>query len=117
MNNLEMPDERAVSVQAHGAVTTDEVEYARAKVETALPFAHGPILSVRVRLTRHGDPAVDRPAVAQVNVNLNGRLVRVQASRPTLSEAVDEIRDRLRDRLQRAANDWEAIRGGLTQPK
>jgi hypothetical protein len=46
-----------------------------------------------------------------VNVSLNGRIVRAQAARETLHEAIDELEDRLRERLQRTARDWQAIRG------
>jgi len=101
-----------VHVQTQGDVTRDEVQYARAKVESALQHARDPVLFVRAKLTRLRDPAVARPAVAQVNVNVNGRFVRAQVARATLHEAVDEAHDRLRDRLQRGNGDWEAIRGG-----
>jgi hypothetical protein len=45
-------------------------------------------------------------------VDLNGRMLRAQAARATVREAVDEVHDRIRDRVLRAAGDWEAIRGG-----
>lgn len=99
-------------VHTQGAVTSDEAAYAHTRIDAVLRYARDPVLFVRVRLTRLADPALARPAVAQVNLDLNGRLVRVQVARPTMREAVDEVHDRLRDRLQRAAGDWEAIRGG-----
>jgi ribosome-associated translation inhibitor RaiA len=100
-----------VPVHTRGAVTSDEAAYARARIEAVLRYARDPVLFVRVQLTRLADPALSRPAVAQVNLDLNGRLVRAQVARPTMREAVDEVHDRLRDRLQRATGDWEAIRG------
>lgn len=101
-----------VHVQTQGKVASADIDYARTKVEAVFHFARDPILYARVRLTQFADPAVERPAVAQVNLDLNGRLIHARAARPTMHEAVDEMRDRLRDRLQRAAGDWEAIRGG-----
>lgn len=100
-----------IDVHTQGSVSAADVDYARAKVQAAVRHAHEPVLSVRVRLTVVGDPAVSRPAIAQANVNLNGRTVRAQIARETLRVAVDEMHDRLRNRLQRAARDWQAIRG------
>jgi ribosome-associated translation inhibitor RaiA len=98
-------------LQTRGSVTPQEADYARAKVAAAVQVARDPVLHVRVRLTVLADPALERPALAQVNVDLNGRPVRAQAARPTLTEAVDEVQQRLRDRLLRSAGDWQAIRG------
>jgi len=101
----------SIVVRTHGAVSEAETEYARRRVGAALRHAPEPVLFVRVKLSRLSDPAVPRPAVAQVNVDLDGRLVRAQAARPTLREAVDEVHDRLRDRVRRADRGWEAARG------
>lgn len=103
----------SLAVVTRGAVAASDVAYARTRVEAARRYARDPILFVRAKLTGLTDPAVARPAVVQVNVDLNGRLIRVQVARPTMREAIDEAHDRLRDRLQRAAGDWEAIRGSL----
>lgn len=105
-----------VHVQTRGTVLGDEVAYAREKVAAALRHAPFPVLHVRAKLTFLPDPSLERPAVAQVNVDLEGRAVRVQAAAPTVQEAVDEVHDRLRDRLERASADWEAIRGRRTVP-
>jgi len=48
-----------------------------------------------------------------VNVDLNGRPVHARAARATMVEAIDEVHDRIRDRVLRAARDWEAIRGSV----
>lgn len=101
-----------VPVHTRGVVTSDEARYAQTRINAVLHYARDPVLFVRVKLTRLADPALARPAVAQVNLDLNGRLIRAQVARPTMQEAADELHDRLRDRLQRAAGDWEAIRGG-----
>ncbi|HET6815825.1 MAG TPA: sigma 54 modulation/S30EA ribosomal C-terminal domain-containing protein [Mycobacteriales bacterium] len=100
-----------VPVATKGAVAASDVSYARSRFEGLSRYARDPILFARARLTHLNDPALARPAVAQVNIDLNGRLVRAQVARPTMHEAIDEAHDRLRDRIQRAAGDWEAIRG------
>lgn len=100
-----------VQLQIQGAVPTAAGEYLRTKVSAVLRQARDEVLFVRAKLAVLADPAVARPAIAQVNVNLNGRIVRAQAARKTLHEAIDEVHDRLRERLQRSARDWQAIRG------
>jgi len=53
-------------------------ELAIAKVDSLLRLATEPVLHARVTLMMAADPAVKRPAVAKVNVDLDGRLVRAQ---------------------------------------
>lgn len=60
-----------------------------------------PVLSARVRIARHADPAAVRPVVAQANVDVNGRLVRAQVAAESARAAVDLLDDRLRHRLAR----------------
>jgi hypothetical protein len=71
------------------------------------------VLLARVKLTRQRDPAVQRPVVAQDNLDVDGRPVRAQVEAETAREAVDLLAARLRRRLERAAEHWEARRGKL----
>ena len=82
------------------------------QVSSLLRVASEPVLFARVKLTMAADPAVGRPAIAQASVDLNGRLVRAQAAGGTMREAVEHACGRLRIRLEHAARNWEAIRGG-----
>jgi hypothetical protein len=102
-----------VQTQTHGRVPASEVSDAVGRVRSLLRMASEPVLFARVKLTMHADPAVDRPAIAQINVDLNGRLVRVQAAEETMRAAIEHACDRLRIRLERAARNWAAVRGGL----
>lgn len=101
-----------LQVHRGGTISDQEADYARERVLAALRHASEPVLFARARLTRLTDPALERPAVAQANVDLNGRPIRCQVARATMTEAVDDLHDRLMTRLQRAARHWEAIRGG-----
>lgn len=96
-----------VSVEGMPPTTAD---YARQKVAAVLGQTHQPVLFARVRLTQHGDPALERPIVAQANLDVHGRLVRAQVTAATGTEAVDALEARLRTRLQRSAEHWEARR-------
>jgi ribosome-associated translation inhibitor RaiA len=112
-----IPDD-VVQVHVAGPVLPADVAYARSKLTSVPHYSIRPVLSMRIKLTRLPDPALARPALAQVNVDVDGRFVRAQAARPTMHEAIDEVHDRVRDRLQRATHNWEAIRGAapLNEP-
>lgn len=103
-----------VSVGHH--VSAGGADYAREKIGHALTFAPEPVLSARVRLTGHRDPAAVNPIIAQANVNLNGRGIRVQVAAATTREAVDLLEARLKERFERIARHWEGIRGRHPAP-
>ncbi|WP_374022541.1 HPF/RaiA family ribosome-associated protein [Mycobacterium sp. HNNTM2301] len=109
-HSMQAPQEIDVQVTArdeHPAAA----EYARRKIGELTRYASRPVLHARVRLTRHRDPAVQRPVVAQVNLDVGGRLIRAQVQADTAREAVDLVAARLRRRLERAAEHWEARPG------
>ena len=109
-----MADVRNMPVQAvtRGDVPEDGVSFAVHRVTSLLRVASEPVLFARVKLTMAADPAVQRPAAAQLNVDLTGRLLRAEAAGETVREAVEHAGDRMRIRLERAARNWAAIRGG-----
>jgi ribosome-associated translation inhibitor RaiA len=99
-----------VQVEMHGRVPAGMRELAVAKVGSLLRFASEPVPWARVTLGVSADPAVQRPAVAQATIDLNGRTVRAQAADETMRAAVEHMAARLRVRLERSARDWEARR-------
>jgi hypothetical protein len=113
-----MGDSQTVQVQTEtrGAVPEGTVDLAVHRVNSLLRVAPEPVLFARVKLIMSADPAVQRPAIAQVNADLNGRLIRAEAAGGTMREAVEHVCDRLRIRLERAARNWEAVRGGRPVP-
>jgi hypothetical protein len=110
-----MAGTRTVQVQAEtrGAVPEGAASFAVHQVSSLLRMAPEPVLFARVKLTMGADPAVERPAIAQVNVDLNGRPIRAQAAGETMRAATEHACERLRIRIQRAARNWAAIRGRL----
>jgi hypothetical protein len=107
-----------VQTQTHGRVAASEVSDAVRRVSSLLRMASEPVLFARVKLTMHADhPAVERPAIAQINVDLNGRLVRVQSADETMRAAIEHACGRLRIRMERAARNWARLRGGLPLPE
>ncbi|KUI34110.1 integrase [Mycobacterium sp. IS-1590] len=114
-----MSDRADIESSVHVDVTTrgdlpGAAEYARGKIEDVSRFAHRPLAHAHVKLTRHGDPELERPVIAQANLDLDGRLVRAQASGDTARDAIDRLGERLGRQLRRAADHWQARRDGRT---
>ena len=109
-HRTDLPRVLDVDVTTHGRLP-GAAEYARSKIGGLGRLTHRPVLYARVKLTRHPDPAVERPVVAQANLDVDGRLVRVQVEGVNAREAIDRLEARLRRRLERTAEHWEALRG------
>jgi ribosome-associated translation inhibitor RaiA len=105
-----LPPVLDVDVTTHGQLP-GAADYARRKIGELGRLTHRPVLHARVKLSRHHDPAVERPVVAQANLDVEGRLVRAQVQGATAREAIDQLEARLRHRLERVAEHWEARRG------
>lgn len=108
----DLPATLDVQITTHGQLPGAE-DYARTKIGELGHLTHEPVLHAHVRLSQHGDPAVARRVVAQANLDVNGRPVRAQVEGVTAREAIDQLEARLRRRLERAAEHWEAKRGGM----
>lgn len=106
-----------VRVVERGPVPQGAASAAREKVAATLRIASEPVLDARVKLEQATDPAVERKAVAQANVDVNGRPVRVQVAAPTIREAIDLLVDRLRSRLGDVERHWQAIKGRVPHPE
>ena len=109
---MSSPQTPQVQTEARGDIPDGAVDLAVQRVRSSLRLAPEPVLFARVKLTMAADPAVERPAIAQANIDLNGRLIRAQAVEETMREAIERMHDRLTIRLERAARNWAAIRGG-----
>ena len=108
----DLPDALDVQVTTHGQLPGAE-DYARTKIGELGRLTHEPVLHAHVKLGEHGDPAVARRVIAQANLDVNGRPVRAQVEGVTAREAIDRLEARLRRQLERAAEHWEAKRGGM----
>ena len=88
------------------------------RVGSVMEQIGAPILWVRIRLTRDGDPRRLRPVIAQATLDLNGELIRGQVVADTTTEAIDLLANRLRDQIQHRAQRRRARRatGRTGQP-
>jgi hypothetical protein len=82
-----MPD-RDVDVLVRGPVTTQDIAYARHAV-TEAPWREAGADHLRIKLAEYRGGDRETVAVAQVNAELTGRMVRTQASSGTVAGAVD----------------------------
>ena len=94
----EGPGEVAVELGVAGAVPEQAKGYALEKMEHVIARGHAPVLFARVKLRHLGDPAAHRPAQAEGLLDVNGRAIRAHAAEATMTEAIDELTDRLRQR-------------------
>jgi hypothetical protein len=101
-----------VVVQTRGVVGHRAVLYAQNKIMAVTRKGGEPILYARVKLSRSADPAVSRPALAQANLDVNGRQLRAQVAARTMYEAVDLLQARLRERHSQLARYRAANRHG-----
>ncbi|ADU00974.1 ribosome hibernation promotion factor [Mycolicibacterium gilvum] len=114
-NGAEAPPTVDVDVTTHGDFP-GIAEYAQSKIGGLTRLARRPVSYARVRLTRRHDPAVERPVIAQANLDVGGRPVRAQVEAATAQEAVDTLESRLRRRLEHLHDRWDTPRGPGAAP-
>ncbi|BBX18499.1 hypothetical protein CRI77_08410 [Mycolicibacterium duvalii] len=114
-NGVEASPDLAVDITARDE-SPGVTEYAQEKIAALARFAHRPISHARVRLTRSRDLAVERPVIAQANLEVGGRPVRAQVQAATAQEAIDVLEARLRRRLEHLTARWKAPKGPEAAP-
>ena len=103
----------AVRVETHEKVPNGSADLATAKVSSLLLAVAEPVLSARVTLAVAADLAVERPAIAQATIDVNGWILRAQAAGQTVRAAIELMAARLRVRLGHAARSRAALRGTM----
>ena len=79
------------------------VELVTGKLAAIARHAHQPVLSIRVELDRHADPAVSLPVEVRAAVDVNGHPVHATATGRSARDAVDVVVGRLIRQLDDAA--------------
>ncbi|HEX6569887.1 MAG TPA: sigma 54 modulation/S30EA ribosomal C-terminal domain-containing protein [Acidimicrobiales bacterium] len=110
--------EPVVEIVARGPHAEATRGYAEKKVRRVMAAAGAPVLFGRITLDEAPDPAVERSALAQAMLDVNGRPVRAQVAAHEMTEAVDLLEARLRDRLAHRAAQLRTVRrrGAATVP-
>lgn len=99
-----------LEIVTHGAIDDEVIEYARLRLGTLLERVTAPVLFARLKLELAGDPARERPALAQAMIDLDGEVLRAHVAAHQLREAIDVLQGRLRDRIEHRAQHQAALR-------
>lgn len=91
-----------VQVVTQGEITDAAKQYAIDKVTQLTRYTNRPILFIQVKLTLGANPRLERPALAEATLNMNGLMVRAHVASHDVMAAIDLLDDRLRRRLDRA---------------
>jgi len=94
---------RDIVVQTHGEVSATDRSYARAKIARIWQRAAAPVLFAKIELRRANDRARVDPAEVKGELDLDGHVVRAEATAPTFFEAVDQVDAKLRRQVVRLA--------------
>jgi hypothetical protein len=105
------PDAADIVVQ--GAPSSGAAAAARRAIAALARYTREQITHGRVRLIRQPDPAVSRPIVAQANVHLGRRTIRVEVAARTTHEAIGL----LQARLLRSVRAGQGRRGPRSVPR
>lgn len=92
-------DESVLQVTTQGEVGDADKEYALEKIERIMPRASAKVLHARLKLQQEPNPALERPSVAEMSVDVSGQVVRAHVAARQMSEAIDLLEDRLRRQL------------------
>jgi ribosome-associated translation inhibitor RaiA len=109
--------EDEVEIATRGPVDPTDVAYARRRIAALLDLDREP-MSARLVLTRAGDPARERPAIAEAQIEVHDQIVRAHVAGRDMREASDLLQRRLRDRLEHVSEKlrWHRHQGADAEP-
>mgnify|MGYP001827218811 CR=1 FL=1 len=90
-----------IEVTHRGEVDPRLTETLVDKVLHTAEHAREPVRHIEARLLQESNPAMDRPAIAECALDLDGAVVRAHVAAPTMTEAIDLLVDRVARRLHR----------------
>ncbi|HLI15830.1 MAG TPA: sigma 54 modulation/S30EA ribosomal C-terminal domain-containing protein [Acidimicrobiales bacterium] len=89
-----------IEVVVRGAVAREAVAYARSRLADIASLKGRRVLFARIRLSELADPARSRPSVCEVEIDLDGDLLRAHVAARSMHEAVDLVQRRVRDKAE-----------------
>ncbi|MFC4049314.1 hypothetical protein ACFOY4_06435 [Actinomadura syzygii] len=105
-----VPEQFDIQVTTTTDVAEDDVRRAHEIVTRVLAHAPRPVLHVSVTLSVHHDPAVPRPNLVSLRVDLNGLPVNAHAAAASMQEAIGLAGTRLRARVESSVQRRDAFR-------
>ncbi|MFI0411737.1 hypothetical protein [Actinomadura sp. 3N508] len=104
------PNEVDIQVTTIQDVPQEDVQRARDVVARVLAHAPRPVLHAKITLNVLQDPAVPRPNLVSLRVDLNGVPVNAYASGTSMPEAISTAGTRLRARVEHLTRSWDTRR-------
>lgn len=104
------PDELDVQFTTTNDVDGEDVHQARQAIAWALAHVARPVLYAKATLRVLNDPAVPRPNLVSLRVDLNGVPISAYAAGATMPEAISLAGRRLRARVEHMGQFWETQR-------
>lgn len=89
-----------VAVSTRGDVSEEQSGLARERLARMDRFVPDPILTARAMLTCESNPSLERPARAEAELDVNGRLVCGRVAAETMPLAIGELAKRLERQLR-----------------
>lgn len=105
------------SITTHGDVGDRAKAYVEEKLIRVAKLAQGPILGARVVLRMETNPAIQRPAVVEATLDVNGHSVRAHVAAASMLGAVDLLEERLSRQLRQLAERRRAKRDRKGEPQ
>ena len=89
-----------IEITARGEISEHARVHAREKIGALERFVNSPILGARVVLFHERNPRIARPAHAEAEIDLQGKMIHAHAEGPTVEAAIDEVAGRLQRQLR-----------------
>jgi ribosome-associated translation inhibitor RaiA len=110
------PSDPTIDVVARGAEAERAAAVAEEKVRRVIGLVGAPVLRAEVKLGVEPNPAIERPALAQAMLDVNGTPLRAQVAGENMPDAIDMLEERLRDQVNHRAERLRSRRRGRVEP-
>lgn len=91
-------------IEGKGYVPANELDHAREMLEKVLHLVDEPVLSAKALLADRPNNSVAHRCEAEASINVRGDTLRAHSFAPTMTEAVDSLKDKLRGQLRHRAD-------------
>ncbi len=106
-----------MAVTTRGAVSAAERRSAGERIGALDSAVPDPILAARVTLRGERNPSLERPAHAEGELDVNGRVIRAGVAAPTMTQAISELAAVLERRLRDFGERRERLQRMSSQPQ
>lgn len=89
-----------VSVTARGSVSQEDKRLVEERLSRLDRLVPDPVLAARVMLRDESNPSLERPARAEAELDVNGRLLCGRVAAPTMPQAIAELDESLKRQLK-----------------